>query len=366
MEAASSARCVIAEAAPAAAEAPALGLLVIGLLALLGWAVCRGLRAMWMATLGLALYELGDLLRIDVAFVHWHPGNAVKALADDVSNWLAEAAAKSDGAAGYLFHESAVLAEWGVRELEYFTHETAATFDWLVWRHLPRYVKWAIEAAVPPILIYKLARAAIAAELPSIRRLIKSATHTTEVTVTRLPAKLVHEVEKDHGTLTRLGVIVGALAGTLTWPGVLDIPSPVKLWRGLTKRLARIERRLARLEALLGVAGMAVAMANVLGLPSWRCLTRGNIGRTSRALCGLGPQALEGLLSFLVDALVITRPCDTITVVTAAADLILEPVGAIATDIAANIDGCGYKLAPPLVVAQTPNPPLQTTLTLGV
>jgi hypothetical protein len=55
---------------------------------------------------------------------------------------------------------------------------------------------------------------------------------------------------------------------------------------------------------------MAAAMANVLGLPNWRCLTRGNIGRAARHFCGLDKWLVDLLLLGSVEAFVATDLCE--------------------------------------------------------
>jgi hypothetical protein len=79
---------------------------------------------------------------------------------------------------------------------------------------------------------------------------------------------------------------------------------------GLTKRNLRIQKRLHRLEKLFYVSTMAAVMANVLGLPNWRCLTRGNIGRAARHFCGLDKWLVDLLLLGSVETFVATDLCE--------------------------------------------------------
>jgi hypothetical protein len=69
-----------------------------------------------------------------------------------------------------------------------------------------------------------------------------------------------------------------------------------KTWYGLTKRLARLEKRMHRAEGWLAVGTLAVVMGQVLGV-SARCLRSGNVGRTVRRLCGMDVGLLEDLLA---------------------------------------------------------------------
>jgi hypothetical protein len=91
---------------------------------------------------------------------------------------------------------------------------------------------------------------------------------------------------------------------------------------------------------------MAAAIANVLGLPNWRCLTRGNIGRASRALCGLGAAAFEDLLGLLVDVLIVEDICEVINLLESGLSLIQGPLNSFVT----VVDGAlchGDYLRPP-------------------
>lgn len=338
--------------APAALEVPALGYLAIGLLALCMAVSLRGIRAMWVYTFGSLLSELGNLLNYDKWVVHIHLGGPLLALDHKIQNAILDAAALFDGYAGYFFHGAAVLTEWAVKETEYLARQTLAWAGWMQHVHLPGYVKWAVRALVPPLLIYKLVQVALKARLPHLLRTVKVEVHTATSTVYRLPKALRREITHDHVRLGALAAAVAAMAGSLTWPHGIGLPNIGHVWRGLTRRLARAERRLRRLEGLFTVAGAAAIMANALGLPSVRCVTKGPLSKVSRALCGLGGQALNDLLNLLVDAAVLGDPCDTVTLLTDAVPLIMGPLDEATNALSDTFGRCHYHLPPPLAVAK--------------
>jgi hypothetical protein len=90
------------------------------------------------------------------------------------------------------------------------------------------------------------------------------------------------------------------------------VPLPhVPAWGGRTAKQVRAHaRRLTRLEKLVGVGATALAMSRVLGLPNWRCLTHGNIGRAARHFCGLDKWLVDLLLLGSVEAFVATDMCE--------------------------------------------------------
>lgn len=356
----------MAAGAGGALEVPALGYLVIGLLALCMALTLRGVRAMWVYSFGALFEAIYTGLSFSVLSYNIHLGGWARSLDHSVQNAILNAAKAFDGYAGYFFHGTAVLAEWGVREMEHLAVETLGWARWLQHVHLPGYVKWAVRALVPPWFIYKLAQAAIRAELPRIEKLAHAAVHDVTTVITqRVEIPYAGEWRWIHRHWKGLTAAVAA-AGAIAIPIPHVTPGVGNIWRGFTRRLARIERRLARLEGLLGVAGMAAVMANVLGLRSWRCLTKGPIGKVSRALCGLGTQALEDLLSLLIDALVLTDICKIESLLVDAIPVVQPTFDAIIGGLDAALCHGDYH-PPPLMPAQAlylpANPALELSLT---
>jgi hypothetical protein len=129
----------------------------------------------------------------------------------------------------------------------------------------------------------------------------------------------------------------GVLAPTL--PRVKPLAWP---W-GLTP--TAIRRRLHRVEGLLGVSAMAVAVAAVLRV-SPRCLTDGNVGRVARRLCGMPTRWLDDVLGLIADFYILENLCDVLPWVEAAASAVAVPFVETVTTVAASNKGCLSKRAP--------------------
>lgn len=261
-------------AAPVAGEVPVLAYLVVGLLALLGWAVCRGLRGVWIHTLGLMLLALADVLKYDKAFIHIDFGGPIRALNATVLNAITHTGQKFEHTAGYFFHGVAVIQGWVARELVGLATDTLAWATWLQHSHLPKWVKALIYAAVPPLLIARLVKAAIAAELP----------HLGRVVITKVSSTVI----------TRVKRITVAVAGAVAFPDWV-IHLPKRIGR-VESRFPNIWRRLRKLELLLGATGAAALVARALGIGKISCLRGGNVGKVARRLCGMDNSLVDLLL----------------------------------------------------------------------
>ena len=290
-----------------APEAPAAGGLgaaavlgVIGLLALLGWMFARGSLYAWKYTIGWLLEGLADHLHIHVSFVHWDIGGALRDLDHAVIGRLGSWAATCEHKAGYFFHLSAYVLEWGLYETAMLARNTWHLAEWLVTKYIPKHALAAVELAFPPAYLAKLLYNAIRREYPNFRHLIRAAVGAAVGTLT-LPRlrTLERELEQLREWLSRhkrTAAALGAIGGAIAFP-----------WTEILPRLKRLEHslglthaRLRRLEALLGAAGFAAVMANALGIPNWRCITRGPLGRVSRLICGLPSDLFAALLAGLL------------------------------------------------------------------
>lgn len=265
-----------------------------GLVALLGYIVVRGLIASWTHSLGFLLNWLaGELsFSVNLGFTHAHLdiGGPFKAADNIVLSALQSWAAGLEYEVGYFFHGSERMIEWMAGQIQGLAGDTADTFEWLVHSYIP-----------------KLGHAAVADVMPAVR-LVRLIDSEIERLVPKV-GKLTHVIEHD---VTHTITHVIRYAGSIAVPNPWAFPAFHRWWHDLTKWREVTLKRLARLEKLLGVAGMAAAMAGVLGLKDWRCLTKGNIGKVSRALCGLSSAALQDLLGLVVDALVLTNICTII------------------------------------------------------
>lgn len=164
--------------------------------------------------------------------------------------------------------------------------------------------------------------------------------------VTPLPRYALPHAEEWSWINHHWKALTTAVLNPVAIPGVLGLPVPLR-WFGLTKKQLRAyNRRLTRLEGLIGVGALAVAIAGVLRV-SPKCLTNGNIGKVARKLCGLGPRALEDLLGLLADALILSNICTVITLMEDGLSLIAEPLTTWLDGAAAQFIHCNYDLVAP-------------------
>jgi len=278
-----------------AAAIAVLGVATLAFLwAWLDYQANRGLLVGYTTTIGAMLRWVHDHtpeLHFHHLFVHidFVPGHIFGDLNRKLYGWIqtrVEAAERD-----YALSTEALAAAWSgtVYAVEWTAHELASGFDWLLNVKLPKWARWAALAALPAALLAKLIQQAIA----HIRPLIVK---TTKVIYRDIPRTVPQIIR-----LTAPAVLPGALGIPRIWDAI----------HGLTKRNLRISRRLHRVEGLFGAAVMAAAMANALGLgKNWRCITRGNIGRAARHLCGLDKWALDFLLLGSVEAFIATDLCE--------------------------------------------------------
>jgi hypothetical protein len=260
--------------APAAPAAPALAYLVVGLLALLSWALCRGLLTSWEHTLGKVLQALANHLRYDRGIIHIDFGGPIRALDTTVRNGLRDLAVKLEHVAGYFFHGCAQIARWMARETEQLAADTLAWATWLQHAHLPKWVRAVVYATFPPAAIYKLVQAAIRANLPHVGRTVTT--------------KVEHVVTH---TVTR---IVRASSGAVALPG-WTIALPGRIGR-VERDLSGLKTRLRELEkgaAIAVTAGLAIRLLRKLKLG---CLAGRNGKKVAQRLCGIDTGLIDALL----------------------------------------------------------------------
>lgn len=335
-------------------------LLTLTLLAFLGWMVSRGMGYVWKYTIGAFLNIIAGFLRINVWFVHWDIGGPVRSVANDVEKWFMDQAAKNEQAMGYFWHATAETATWMASETVALARDTWHLGYWLKNVFTPTYVEGATH-------LWKSLTHSTAAKVGQIEtRVAHQAKAISSAIAVGVPAAVsgaVRPIDREIAKHKKaIGAIAGAVAGGLAIPGGLtgEIGALKEAW-GFTKRNLHLHNlRISRLEALLGAAGMAAVMANALGLPNWRCITRGNLGRVSRALCGLPGNFLNDLLGLIADFFILENVCTVIPYLETAASDVGVPLVTLLTDVGAGLCQGSIGAAKPLPGPQATAPPLYT------
>jgi hypothetical protein len=260
--------------APAAPAVPALAYLVVGLLALLAWAITRGLLAVWVHTFGALLLGLANHLRYDRGIIHFDFGGPIRTLEVTVRNALVTSAQKLEHAAGYFFHGCAQIARWMARETEQLAADTLAWATWFQNAHLPKWVKALVYAAFPPALILRLVTAAIHTNFPHLGRTI---------------------IQKVGDTVTiNVKKVTKAAAGAVALPG-WAIALPGRVGR-LDDDLAALRKRVKGLEKAAGIAVTAGLALRLLRKLKLGCLAGRNGKKVAQRLCGIDTGLIDALL----------------------------------------------------------------------
>lgn len=308
----------------AAPEGAALSYLIVGLALMAGYAICLGLLYAWRSTIGWLLERLASILNFSVLRHSIPLGAPVAALDHRMKAILGAAASKLQGGAGYFFHGAAKIQAWITHEMYQLGAEIYDSYYWLRHVHLPKVTTIIRAEAMPRSLIARYVRAAVRPIEAKLEREIHGAVHAGQTVITqRIELPYLKDWQWLHRHWRALTEAIGAagagaVAGRFPWVHVFPRLGALERFEATTKK------RLHRLEKLLGVTALAAAMANVLGLPNWRCLTRGNVGRTARALCGIPTHLLNDLLGLIVDFFVLTDACEVVTLLQDAA-LAIEP-----------------------------------------
>lgn len=290
----------MAFAGAGAAEAPVLAELLIDLFALLAWIVCLGLLWAWRHTIGAGLRAAANTLDFRVFHVTIPLGKPLTYLDDVVTQELGAYANATHRAVGYFWLQAAHLQTWVGDEIAGIAEDTYAWAKWMQHVHVPRWVKIVAGTAIAPALLARL----IANEVrKALTHYGKVATHAASSATTTIVRTIVKPIERKVVHITKV-VYAGGATAALAAAGAVTIPwAHVHVFPRLHDLdLARLRhnKRIKRLEKIFAAAGAAAIMANALGLPNWRCITRGNLGRASRALCGLDSLIMGALLAGLI------------------------------------------------------------------
>ena len=212
--------------------------------------------------------SVDQILKLDRAITH-QLGRAFNAVSKQGTGWLA-AFAHYQWVVGYwsLYWPIALL-----HEIKHLNHRT-----------IPR----AINARVKPldrrIDIAEAEAKAAAAKAHGVTKYVVANPNTKVINhIERVAMPHAKEWDWLH---KHWKAVTAAVLGAAALPGSVAIPQAPSLPIPFGRTIKQLRRRLGKVEALLGVTGLAIALAHVFRLNgNWRCLTRGNIGRFMRGLC---------------------------------------------------------------------------------
>jgi hypothetical protein len=193
-----------------------------------------------------------------------------------------------------LAHYVDVVGYWSL----YWPVELYNVASRIIYHEIPTAIKARTAGLVSAIAALKARVGALAHEVGSLPHTIKGLANTkilTRIERVALPHAAEWDWIHDHFDALRKAVAAAAVgaAGAIVLPHFPAFPIP---WRGEIKAL---KKRLTKVEGLLGVTALAIAMSRVLGVSS-RCLRSGNVGKMARALCGLPADIFAALLGGLV------------------------------------------------------------------
>lgn len=357
---------VIAAAPEAGGEVGVLSGFGLALLSLLMWMALRGLRGIWQLTFG-AIFDSIANVKIGVKYVgSSRPFAFVGRLNRDVLNALDTAAQGYEGAMGYWFHASARLQGWLADETWKIARDTLHFGEFVVRQYGPLLVKTATTVGFPWPKLYAVIRSEVAKALPKAGHVAHSAARAAVAPIYRTVA-IPHlgELQWIHRHWKALTAALGAAGSIALAPG-LAIP---RVWHGIDElrhRLGRIEKRLTKVEGLFGATALALAMANVLGIPNPRCLRKGPIGKVARRLCGLGTGALDDLLGLLVDVFIVEDICKVIELLNEGLGVLTGPLASITGVVDAALCGGDYDRPPKLPPVKLYLPPSPALILSGV
>lgn len=271
--------------------------LAIALLDILALGVVLGMLWVYKQTLGAVFKFL-----IDHTTIHVGPWKVpllfpLEAADNYVQNAMSVAALGLEIAGGRFFHSLGIIVGWMVNLALFGASTTEHAIAWLKHVHIPDAAKWAARAAFPAAYLTKLIADQVRKLIAHPIRAVKADAHAV-VTTVYVPVKAFgRRLSKAEKRIAALAAAVAATGGLVIHPGhTLTLP---KTWRGLTKRISRLEKRMHRAEGWLAAGALAAVMAQVLGVTA-KCLRSGNVGRTARAICGLDSNLLTSLLGDLV------------------------------------------------------------------
>jgi hypothetical protein len=205
------------------------------------------------------------------------------------SNFLGDLAGTIEGYIGKCFHLLAAQLEWVGREI----------------------------AAAAEVSLAEAERLAVHGE-KIVQREITDTVHTATDTIVQHTVTVDHTIDKvaDAGLQATVGALegrVGILEGDLS--GTLD--ATVEGLRARTKELEAGYQRawdlLKQHEEALGIGAVTTATALALSELGGSWIRCDGVGALGKALCGLGPALIEGLLAGVLDIAALFELCEIVT-----------------------------------------------------
>lgn len=258
-----------------------------------------------------------------------------------VVNWVG-------GLAHYVSLTSQFLYSWPIDLITFARWLVGSEIPRLV-HSLPNSLTGAFSSAVRWLrsLEHRISR--LAANAPALILHIARAVVTAALAPFLIP---LHWLHKEWRVIAKAAVAAGGIAIPWIW-----VPR-------LRRDVINLRKELSKVRGLLGVTGFALIMSRVLRVTP-RCLTNGNIGKISRRLCGLGPQAFDDLLGLIADFFILQNICEVVTVMEDALQLVFPEVAAFIATAESQFIHCGYDLPDNGTVAAPDTPPV-TGLTLSL
>lgn len=226
-------------------------------------------------------------------------------------------------------------------------------------------VSWLVRVAIP-----KQTKARVAPVARTAGKALAVARHAEEgvynlsrghrVTVKQSTVTRVERVAMPHAEewtwinhhwqgLVRAVTAPVTLPGAVAWPSLRKSLKEIAAWRKVT------QARLKRLELLLGLSGLALGVARMLGVRPECLKPGGNIGRVSRALCGMPRNFLNDLVGLLSDFFILENICTVLPFLETVASDIGTPLVEGLTTIGAGL--CPGSSAPGTLRGPKPSVP---------
>lgn len=181
----------------------------------------------------------------------------------------------------------------------------------------------------------------------SLVRWVEGRVHAAELAIGHVLARvgtLEHRITAtvEHWIGPRVTSLEHTVAGVIEH----DIAGLRARTRELLDSLDSLWHRVRRLDALLGTAAFAAAVAVALARLDLSWIRCRNWGRIGRSICGVPYGLLDALLAGAIDVLVVTDLCDLAYLMTAAAEGMVPEFLAF-VDVEEALVGCHGNTAPP-------------------